>query len=86
MIRVGNVSFSSSDSQEGYQVTCMSYSSKNSVSFLFLCIIEVSTAKASPVVILFIKGGYICFRAKAKIIEANFPACALNGGLQGEFS
>jgi len=26
-----------------------------------------------------IKGGHVCFRSEAKIIEANFTACTLNG-------
>jgi len=85
------------------------------VSFLFLFIIKVSTARAGPVIILVIflslppcvaasvltknlskahpivspvadltdvhviEGGHISFRLKAKIIEANFTACTLNG-------
>jgi len=34
-----------------------------------------------------IKGGHICFRLEAKIIEANFTACTLNGraGCRGTF-
>jgi len=65
------------------------------VNFLSLPLcVAASVLKAHPMVSLVadltnvhvIKGGHICFRLEAKIIEANFTACTLNSRAKERWS